>query len=66
LVSVGGDKVNTVTAQLLAGQQVDWNSLPGQMMVKQVVQGSKIVVAGANAENTLAAAAVFVSELTQN
>lgn len=63
LISVGGDQVNTVTAALLQGSNVDWSANP--TMVKEVVQGSKIVVAGATAADTLAAAQTFVNELQQ-
>ncbi|MBU0531916.1 hypothetical protein KKB44_00305, partial [Candidatus Micrarchaeota archaeon] len=61
LVSVGGDKVNSVTAELLQGSAVDWTA--ETKVVKEVVQGSKIVVAGKEAEDTLAAASDFVSQL---
>jgi hypothetical protein len=60
LVSVGGDKVNTVTKELLGGS-VDWTTT--KKVVREVVQGSKIVVAGAEAEDTLEAAQDFVSQL---
>jgi len=63
LISVGGDQVNSVTASLLQGSNVDWTATP--TMVKEVVQGSKIVVAGATAADTLQAAQQFVSELQQ-
>jgi hypothetical protein len=61
LVSVGGDKVNSVTADLLQGSAVDWTAT--SKVVKEVVQGSKIVVAGATKEDTLAAAADFVAQV---
>jgi len=61
LVSVGGDKVNTVTAELLSGSAVDWSTT--DKVVREVVQGSKIVVAGAEAEDTLEAAQDFVNQL---
>lgn len=61
LVSVGGDKVNTVTADLLEGSSVDWATT--KKVVREVVQGSKIVVAGAEAEDTLEAAQDFVGEV---
>ncbi len=61
LVSVGGDKVNSVTASLLQGSAVDWTATP--KVVKEVVQGSKIVVAGAQAADTLSAAQDFVSQV---
>jgi len=61
VVSIGGDKVNTVTAQLLEGSPVDWTT--ERVVVKEVVQGSKIVVAGAEAEDTLEAVDNFVAQL---
>ncbi len=61
LVSVGGDAVNTVTANLLQGSAVDWTA--ETKVVREVVQGSKIVVAGKTKEDTLAAAQDFVSQL---
>ncbi len=61
LISVGGDKVNSVTASLLQGSAVDWTATP--QIVKEVVQGSKIVVAGSSAEDTLAAAQSFISQV---
>ena len=61
LISVGGDQVNSVTANLLQGSTVDWTATP--QVVKEVVQGSKIVVAGATAQDTLAAAQSFVSQV---
>jgi hypothetical protein len=61
LVSVGGDKVNSVTADLLQGSAVDWAGTP--KVVKEVVQGSKIVVAGAQAQDTLSAAQDFISQV---
>jgi hypothetical protein len=61
LVSVGGDKVNSITASLLQGSAVDWTAT--EKVVKEVVQGSKIVVAGKDKDDTLAAAKDFVSQL---
>jgi len=63
VVSVGGDKVNTVTAKLFEGAKQDWAA--NKKVVKEVVQGSKIVVAGAEAPDTLAAAQDFVSQVTR-
>jgi len=60
LVSVGGDVVNTVTAQLLEDSAVDWTA--EEKVVKEVVEGSKIVVAGREAEQTLEAAQDFVNQ----
>lgn len=61
LISVGGDAVNTVTADLLQGSAVDWTV--EKKVVREVVQGSKIVVAGENAADTLSAAQDFVSQV---
>ncbi|HSB47409.1 MAG TPA: hypothetical protein VLD37_05320, partial [Candidatus Bilamarchaeum sp.] len=61
LVSVGGDKVNSVTASLLEGSAVNWDTEP--KVVREVVQGSKIVVAGKEAADTLAAAQDFVAQV---
>lgn len=61
VVSIGGDKVNTVTAQLLQGSPVDWTT--ERVVVKEVVKGSKIVVAGAEADDTLEAVDNFISQL---
>ncbi len=64
LVSVGGDKVNTVTKGLLQGSAVDWSATP--KVVREVVQGSKIVVAGKDASDTLDAAKDFVAQVRKN
>jgi len=61
LISVGGDKVNSVTADLLGAAPVDWTAEP--QVVKEVVAGSKIVVAGKEAADTMAAAQDFVAQL---
>lgn len=63
LVSVGGDKVNSVTASLLEGSPVDWTT--EKTIVKEVVQGSKIVVAGAEAEDTLQAVNDFIAAVRE-
>ncbi|MDD5172108.1 MAG: hypothetical protein PHF60_03675, partial [Candidatus ainarchaeum sp.] len=63
LVSVGGDKVNSVTAGLLASAPVDWTTEP--KVVREVVAGSKIVVAGKEASDTLSAAQDFVAQVTK-
>jgi hypothetical protein len=63
LVSVGGDKVNTVTSSLLEGSPVDWTT--EKKIVKEVVQGSKIVVAGAEAEDTLGAVNDFIAAVRE-
>jgi hypothetical protein len=61
LISVGGDKVNSVTADLLQGSAVDWTV--ERKVVREVVQGSKIVVAGAEGADTLEAAQDFVAQV---
>ncbi|VVC04758.1 Uncharacterised protein [Candidatus Bilamarchaeum dharawalense] len=61
LVSVGGDKVNSVTAGLLQGTPVDWSA--EKKVVREVVQGSKIVVAGKDASDTLEAANDFLAQV---
>ncbi|MEW6035838.1 MAG: hypothetical protein AB1529_04455, partial [Candidatus Micrarchaeota archaeon] len=63
LVSVGGDVVNSVTADLLQGSAVDWTA--ERKVVREVVQGSKIVVAGREAADTLEAAQDFVAQVTK-
>jgi len=63
LVSVGGDKVNTVTASLLETAPIDWTT--EKKVVKEVVQGSKIVVAGAEAEDTLEAVNDFIAAVKE-
>ncbi|MEM3422788.1 MAG: hypothetical protein QXY63_03620 [Candidatus Bilamarchaeaceae archaeon] len=63
LISVGGDKVNSVTASLLESSPVEWT--PGTKIVKEVVQGSKIVVAGTEAEDTLAAVSDFIAAVKE-
>jgi RNase H-fold protein (predicted Holliday junction resolvase) len=52
-----------VTAELLQGTNPDWSQ---RKMVKEVVVGSKIVVAGAEKEDTLEAARDFVAQLTRS
>ncbi|MBN1169714.1 S-layer protein, partial [Candidatus Micrarchaeota archaeon] len=57
---VGGDVVNTVTADLLSAEPVDWTVQT--KIVKEVSEG-KIVVAGTTKEDTLAAASEFIAQL---
>jgi hypothetical protein len=64
VISVGGDAVNTVTKSILSGATVDWSANP--VMVKEVVAGSKIVVAGETAADTTKAADDFIKNLTSN
>jgi hypothetical protein len=64
LVSVGGPQENSVTSSLLMGTSVDWVANP--IVVKEIVAGSKIVVAGATPEQTLQAAQMFISHLVKD
>ncbi|MBI5046435.1 hypothetical protein HZC07_01760, partial [Candidatus Micrarchaeota archaeon] len=45
------------------GTAVDWTAQP--KMVKEVVQGSKIVIAGKDASDTLGAVQDFISQVKQ-
>ena len=60
LISVGGDRVNSVSADWLSEEPVDWAT--ESVVVREVAEG-KILVAGAEKEQTLDAAEQFVSEL---
>ena len=60
-ISVGGPKVNKVTARELTGANaVDFNT--ERVVVRQIAPG-KIIVAGLTAEDTLQAADQFINEL---
>ena len=61
IITVGGDKVNTVTRDAIAGSAVDFAATP--VVVQQI--GNKIVVAGLNPEDTMAAGQQFVAALTK-
>lgn len=61
VVTVGGPVVNTVTKAALEGSAVDFTATP--KVVKEVVAGKKIVVAGLSADDTLEAAKDFVAAL---
>ncbi|MBI2079874.1 S-layer protein [Candidatus Micrarchaeota archaeon] len=61
VVTVGGPVVNTVTAAALEGSAVDFTATP--VVVKEVVAGKKVVVAGLTAEDTLQAAKDFLAAL---
>ena len=63
VISVGNPSSNSVSAQLLAGLNLDWDANP--KIIKEVVQGSKIVVAGAESADTASAAEDFVSQLVK-
>lgn len=62
VVTVGGDIVNTVTADAIAGSDVDFAAQP--VVVRAI--GNKIVVAGLTAEDTITAGQQFVAGLTRN
>ncbi|MDD5096088.1 MAG: S-layer protein [Candidatus ainarchaeum sp.] len=62
VVTVGGDVVNTVTADAIAGSGVDFAAQP--VVVRAI--GNKIVVAGLTAEDTITAGQQFVAGLTRN
>jgi hypothetical protein len=59
VVAVGGPMVNTVTKSVLEGSSVDFTATP--KVVKEIVAGKKIVVAGYTAADTLEAAKDFVA-----
>jgi len=61
VISVGGEVVNTVTAQLLAGVEHNYDTGP---VVQEV--GGSIVVAGKEAPDTLQAAMDFINGLTES
>ena len=62
VITVGGDKANTVTADAVAGTDIDFEATP---VVVRVI-GNKIVVAGLYEEDTLTAADQFVGGLTRS
>lgn len=62
IVTVGGPAVNTVTKEVLSGADFTAAAVNGKV-VKEVVAGKKIVVAGVTADDTLAAAADFITQL---
>jgi hypothetical protein len=63
LVTVGGPIVNMVTKDALEGSDVNFDT--DAVVVKEVGQ-SRIVVAGATAENTLEAAQNFINGMTRS
>ena len=60
LISVGGDRVNSISAAWLADSPVDWTT---ETKVVQEMEAGKILVAGAEKEQTLEAAKDFISQL---
>ncbi len=61
LVTVGGPAVNEVTKKALEGASVDFNT--EKKVVKEVVSGKRIVVAGLTSSDTLDAAKDFIAQL---
>ncbi|MBS3069321.1 S-layer protein [Candidatus Micrarchaeota archaeon] len=59
VIAVGGPLVNTVTADMLSGSTVDFQT--DAVVVREIVPSSKIVVAGATAADTLTAAEQFIA-----
>ena len=62
VITVDGDVVNTVTANAIAGSGIDFAAQP--VVVRAI--GNKIVVAGLNPEDTIAAGQQFVAGVTRN
>jgi hypothetical protein len=62
IITVGGDVVNTVTADAIAGSGIDFQAQP--VVVRAI--GNKIVVAGLTPEDTITAGQQFVAALTRN
>ncbi|HSB47062.1 MAG TPA: hypothetical protein VLD37_03545, partial [Candidatus Bilamarchaeum sp.] len=60
LISVGGEKVNSVSADWLSASPVDWTA--EKKVVKEMSAG-KILVAGAEKEDTLSAAQDFLAQV---
>jgi|GEM_PF-6024999 len=63
IISVGRPQTNSVTSELLMGSEIDWDV--DRKVVKEIVQGSKIVVAGATPEDTLSAAGDFIAQMRE-
>ncbi len=61
VVTVGGPAVNDVTRSVLEGASVNFET--ERKVVREIVPGKKIVVAGYSAEDTLEAAQDFVAQL---
>lgn len=62
VITVGGPAVNTVTKEVLEGADFAAMAVDNKV-VKEVVAGKKIVVAGIEAEDTVAAGADFIAAL---
>ncbi|MFH1685350.1 MAG: hypothetical protein ABH983_03515 [Candidatus Micrarchaeota archaeon] len=60
VIAVGGDAVNSVSSDLLAGSPVDWTT---ETTVVREVTAGKIVVAGAEASDTMQAGKDFLAQL---
>lgn len=61
LVSVGGPAVNAVTKSLLEGASINFET--DRKVVREIVPGKKIIVAGLTADDTLTAARDFIADL---
>ncbi|MFH1685730.1 MAG: hypothetical protein ABH983_05500 [Candidatus Micrarchaeota archaeon] len=60
VIAVGGDAVNSVSSELLASSPVDWTT---ETTVVREVTAGKIVVAGAEASDTMQAGKDFLAQL---
>ncbi|MBU0527890.1 hypothetical protein KKE92_05385, partial [Candidatus Micrarchaeota archaeon] len=60
VIAVGGDAVNSVSSDLLASSPVDWTT---ETTVVREVTAGKIVVAGAEASDTMQAGKDFLAQL---
>jgi S-layer protein (TIGR01564 family) len=61
VIVVGGPMVNTMAAEMVQGANIDFS--PGQVVVKEIVPGSKILVAGGTAADTMSAAETFIADI---
>lgn len=64
LITVGGDKVNSVTAETIAGSDVDFAAT--NVVVKEFAAAKRIVVAGLSAQNTIDAGTQFLAAVQAN
>jgi hypothetical protein len=63
VIAVGGPEVNTLSADMVQGTAVDFKT--EKVVVREMVPGSKILVAGASADDTLAAATDFINQIAK-
>jgi hypothetical protein len=63
VIAVGGPEVNTLAADMVQGTAVDFKT--EKVVVREMVPGSKILVAGATADDTLRAASDFIEALSK-